>query len=214
MVWNLNHVGNIFCLYKILHCGLAWEAESTICTPAIWLVKKIIVINSKFSNYIEFQTYAEDMTETKPVLNSDTISLHEQWQVKHRWYRYEFLHRTETCLRISCRQLSKSCHIFHLSVGEMSGVGASLAVWSYLPVYSSFYFSISSMNTGASFIRTTNNDAPLTISLSSVSTKSMKSIFSYLKKCWIVLNAWYKQNSIRITGWGFCWCFQIVKASP
>ena len=102
--------------------------------------------------------------------------------------------------------------IFHLSVAEMSGVGASLAVWSYLPVYSSFYFSISSMNTGASFIRTTNNDVPLTISLSSVSTKSMKSIFSYLKKCWIVLNALYKQNSIRITGWGFCWCLQIVKA--
>ena len=33
------------------------------------------------------------------------------------------------------------------------------------------------MNTGAGFIRTANNDVPLTISSSSVSTKSMKSIF-------------------------------------
>ena len=89
--------------------------------------------------------------------------------------------------------------IFHLSIAEMSGLGASLAVWSYLPVYSSFYFYISSMNTGVNFIRKTNNDLPLTISLSSVSTKAMKSIFSYLKKCWIVLNTLYKQNSIRIT---------------
>ena len=67
--------------------------------------------------------------------------------------------------------------IFHLSVAEMPGLGVSLVVWSYLPVFSSFYFSISSMNTWASFIRTTNNEVPLTISLSPVSTKSMKKIF-------------------------------------
>ena len=70
----------------------------------------------------------------------------------------------------------RAVDIFHLRVAEMSGLGASLAVWSYLPVYTPFYFSISSMNTGASFIRTTNNDVPLTISSLSVSTKSMKSI--------------------------------------
>ena len=86
--------------------------------------------------------------------------------------------------------------IFHLSVAKMSGVGTSLAVWSYLPVYSSFYFSISSMNTGTSFIRTTNNDVPLTISLLSVSTKSIE-FFSYQMKCWIVLNALYKLNFYR-----------------
>ena len=86
--------------------------------------------------------------------------------------------------------------IFHLSVPEMFGLGASLAVWSYLPVYLSFYFSISSMNTGTSFIRTTNNDVPLTISLLSVSTKSIQ-FFSYEMKCWIVLNALYKQNFYR-----------------
>ena len=45
---------------------------------------------------------------------------------------------------------SRAVDIFYLSVAEMSGLGASLAVWSYyLPVYTPFYFSISSMNTGA-----------------------------------------------------------------
>ena len=66
----------------------------------------------------------------------------------------------------------------------MSCLGASLAVCSYLPVYTPFYFSISSMNTGAGLKRATNNDVPLTISSSSVSTKSMKSIFFVPKEMW------------------------------
>ena len=71
----------------------------------------------------------------------------------------------------------RAVNTFHLSIAEMSSLGASLAVWSYLPFYTPFYFSISSMSTEASFIRTTNNEVPLTISSSSVFTKSIKSIF-------------------------------------
>ena len=77
----------------------------------------------------------------------------------------------------------------------MSGLGASLAICSKLPVYAPFYFSSSSMKTGAGFLRTTNNDVPLTISPSSVSTKSMKSIFFVTKEM--------LRTSIRITGLGF-----------
>ena len=77
----------------------------------------------------------------------------------------------------------------------MSGLGASLAICSKLPVYAPFYFSSSSMKTGAGFLRTTNNDVPLTISPSSVSTKSMKSIFFVTKEM--------LRTSIRITALGF-----------
>ena len=98
-------------------------------------------------------------------------------EVNHRWYRHEFTHCTEIFWGSHVDSSLKAVDIFHLSVAEISGLGARLAVWSYLLVHTPFYFSISSMNTGASFIRTTDNDVPLTISSSSVSTKSMNSIF-------------------------------------
>ena len=106
-------VANMFCLHKILHYGLASEAKVQFVLPQSDWLNKSIVINSKFSNHIEFSNlcWRHDWNQTGSKFRYDLV-IWTVIELKHRWYRHEFSHCTEICSMISCRQLLKGCRYF------------------------------------------------------------------------------------------------------
>ena len=83
-----------------------------------WL-NKSIVINSKFSNHVEFSNlcWRHDWNQTGSKLRYDLV-IWTVIEVKHRWYWHEFSLCTEICLRISCRQLLKGYRYFSFKRGR------------------------------------------------------------------------------------------------
>ena len=107
-----------------------------------WL-NKSIVINSKFSNHVEFSNlcWRHDWNQTGSKLRYDLV-IWTVIEVKHRWYWHEFSHCTEICLRISWRQLLKSCRYFSFKRrrnvwfrGKFASLKLSTCLYTFLFLY-------------------------------------------------------------------------------